>query len=1197
MNKRKKFGIILFLCCCFVFSNKLDAKLKEVYYVRENGLTTPLHSKYNWIKTNSGYLTEDEQKNKKNLSCDTNNVQFWWTYSESKCEFNRTVFLSKHTYLSSCPAKSNAAQAKNATEAMRQCKQQLLRSISGKLECWDNFGRKQTVTIKDSDLSASTSTKGVWNKSAPSVSSIWTNTGKTRPFCTWGGTTEIGTKNLVQNVYDAEGAAAYCLNPGKNFINQNYELDEKFDVSDCKDTSTYNCGLAGIVAESEKRYGADYLTTVTALRLWAAYKGSDDDAWWDSQTDTVYKNSGIYKITADYVISNGYSGDTSAPDLLGVIYAEGGSINQLQNAISLFKDAVSGNIEFWVPNTKVLDYTINKETGIVDLIVASNFDNMTKIEKITTEPEIGGITFAPETCPQNEIGDYCLKISIPVDLTQIKDSLKITGLIEYNHPNDVVTKMGLYLPSKNPSKYQYMVIFDKGVPSTAPFEFELKRPLCTFQDNKWYDRDGNETDKEGYLESCECVEVDGVKYIKYPDRPAQSEEEWYEECEKVKCPDKGIDYSEMPETCEEDGEIKDPEICNIINREDGNYKTEYGNKFCTIYCREALTFTFMDKETAIAGRYFKHDVKSKYSNIAYLSTVIKSSRQCTSLIDYDTWEKEYLAANDAVLSTWNNLKYWESLYNLNGGNPTDTQPGGGCSGCKCTQPDHPTFYAYWETGYWNQTFENGSSSVQSAAVSQIGSAASCGYWHTSCSGSGENRTCTTTCRGTCKAATSADLGYVRRNYNSAIASYEGALNRRDTLLYQLQDCNFMSKEPKGTYMDYIENQEKQDKTFYRSYQKKSFYVVGGRSYTSPVEFRTYNQVMQYEPENDVEIDYEENYTYNEGYDITTKDELTPNVVTQMGFSDQDKWEEYCSEDCDYDLRDLTGSSFTKELPYWLCSGSETGAQCVKDPKILPSNKLVNINIERESLHYQDSAFFTQVYTGHISTSGNSQGYWIPLLDDVADYHLYPVGIKRKTGSYDIILNFPSLGNQDRVDKFVYNEEVLCKYQVINDLAVYDCDDDYHTCYPCTGPDCYPEDTNKNPYDLGVYFRTIDLNDVFPNSVYSPNYNNRPQSVRPIGKNWTINNAKQIVEQIQKLNTGVWQEKPQYEITLNRETIAEIKKHNKRTNYQNYSLTCNGLSCTSDFLSNDLKEILMEKYDKLYKKDTTIKQNELYNYNR
>ena len=62
MNKRKKFGIILFLCCCFIFSNKLDAKLKEVYYVRANGTTNPLHSEYNWVKTNSGYLKPSEQR-------------------------------------------------------------------------------------------------------------------------------------------------------------------------------------------------------------------------------------------------------------------------------------------------------------------------------------------------------------------------------------------------------------------------------------------------------------------------------------------------------------------------------------------------------------------------------------------------------------------------------------------------------------------------------------------------------------------------------------------------------------------------------------------------------------------------------------------------------------------------------------------------------------------------------------------------------------------------------------------------------------------------------------------------------------------------------------------------------------------------------------------------------------------------------
>ena len=100
MNKRKKFGIILFLCCCFIFSNKLDAKLKEVYYVRANGTTNPLHSEYNWVKTNSGYLKPSEQSSKKDLmSCDKNDVIYWWTYREGKCELDRTAFLKKYTYL------------------------------------------------------------------------------------------------------------------------------------------------------------------------------------------------------------------------------------------------------------------------------------------------------------------------------------------------------------------------------------------------------------------------------------------------------------------------------------------------------------------------------------------------------------------------------------------------------------------------------------------------------------------------------------------------------------------------------------------------------------------------------------------------------------------------------------------------------------------------------------------------------------------------------------------------------------------------------------------------------------------------------------------------------------------------------------------------------------------------------------------
>lgn len=1189
MNKRRKIGILIFLCCFIIFSKDLDAKLKDTYYVSENGHTTPLHSNYNWVKTNSGYLSASEQKNKSDLiSCDSNDVQYYWTYSESTCHVN----ISKGINCSGTT--THTAKGKSASVAETQCKNQLLSRIRGSLSCTNSNGMPITLRVSSKDITAtSTTPPGVWSKSMPSVSSIWTNTGIKKEMCKWGGTKEIGTKTLVQNVYDAEGAPAYCLNPGKSFKAQEYELVKNFDVSDCKKSNdSYYCGLAAIVAKSEKEYGADYLTTVTALRFWASYRGQDDDAWWDSQTNTVYKNSGIYKITANYIMNSNYSGATSAPSQLGVIYAEGASLSQLQNAISLFRDAVNGNIEFWVPKTEVLEAVYEKELGFVSVLLASNFDNTTRIDNITTDPSFSGITYVPESCPANEIGDYCLRITIPATLEQVKDVQEIRGIIEYFHPDDVVSKIGYYLAVDNPVKYQNMFIFDKGIPSTAEFIIKITAPICKFENGKWYDREGNETDRQGYLDSCECVEVDGVKYIKYPDRPAQSEEEWYEECEKEKCPDKGIDYSDMPEDCEKDGSdgsIKDPEICNIINREDANYKTEYGNQFCTIYCRETLDFTFMDKETAIAGRYFKHDVASKYSTLAYLSTVILSSRQCTSLIDYDNWKSQYEAANDSVLSTWNNLKKWEAFYNLNGGNYTDDYEGGADSGCNgCNWPNIDDYVISWEHANYCVTGVNGSvNCLYDQTYSETGDAAECPRWKcTSCCNPGPHSTCTSSysCLGSNHPASQDNYDSVKQKYSSAVTQYTGALNRRDTLLYQLQDCNFMSDESKD------------DKTLKKMYPKGTFYVsTAYGNYTSPVELRTYNEVINYEPGNTVDIDYDENSKFNEGFDISTANEMTPNVVTQMGFSDQGKWEDYCFG-CEDELRSLSGSSFTEILDYWLCSGSETGARCDKNKLTLPSNKLVNIIIERESLHYQENAFYTQVYTGHVSTSGNSQGYWIPLIDDIADYHLYPVGIKRPTGSYGIQVEFTNLGNQERVVKFE-DGEFKCAYQVINDLAVYDCDDNYHVCYPCTGDNCYPGDDPRNPYDLGVYFRTIDLTDVFPNSAYSPTYNNRPHSVRPIGKNWTINNAKEIVEQIQKLNTEIWQVKPQYEITLNSQTIAEIKKRNKRTNYLNYSLTCDGLSCTSDFLSKDLKEILMEKYDTLYKKDTTIKQNTLYNYNR
>ena len=133
--------------------------------------------------------------------------------------------------------------------------------------------------------------------------------------------------------------------------------------------------------------------------------------------------------------------------------------------------------------------------------------------------------------------------------------------------------------------------------------------------------------------------------------------------------------------------------------------------------------------------------------------------------------------------------------------------------------------------------------------------------------------------------------------------------------------------------------------------------------------------------------------------------------------------------------------------------------------------------------------------------------------------------------------------------------------------------------------------------MGVYFRTIDLTDVFPNSQFSPsNQNNIAASRRRIGSNWNTSNAHKVIDNIQKLGNEVWNNKPQYVITLTPSMIKDIKNYNKGTNYLDNSLKCgSNLYCTSNFLNEELKNIMGNKYEEYYDKDSTIKLNSLYNY--
>jgi len=531
-----------------------------------------------------------------------------------------------------------------------------------------------------------------------------------------------------------------------------------------------------------------------------------------------------------------------------------------------------------------------------------------------------------------------------------------------------------------------------------------------------------------------------------------------------------------------------------------------------------------------------------------------------------------------------------TLYNLNGGAPTEVESHGACNGCSCSYPDHPTNIAYWETGYWIRTNEDGSTESATASEMQHGADASCTY--TCCTGyctnsKGGRYCCSSGCAcGSCSPAQSADLGYVSRMYNQAISSYEGALDERDRLMYALMDCNMMPND----YYIY--------KNYISSNSNNTYHVSNGRYHTTTYNLTMYERFLKDFPDPTVDINYEETTTYRSDYDIDfdishpAAKVVSDPVETSRTFSKEEKWADYCDSGveseaaCENDLGGLSKNSYNEPLKYWLCSG--TGGTC-RDIKLqFPINTVTNIMVDKEFGFYQDETFVTQVYTGVVRNTPSTLGYWIDL-----DEHIYPVGVLRLTGEYEMNVVYDDINAANRKIEFK-TSELLCGYKVINDLSKFDCDDSYHECYDCVGSeDCYP-DEGKTNLNLGVYFRTIDLTDVFPNSQYSPsNTNTLPSTTRRnIGQNWTTSNAVQVIEEIQKLGDKVYTEKPiQYKVTLTPANIKEIQKSNKlkenEGGYLNYSLINCGssLHCESSFLKNELKEILGNKYEDLYQKNT------------
>lgn len=934
--------------------------------------------------------------------------------------------------------------------------------------------------------------------------------------------------NMYYGTYtNADGEAAYCLQAGRSGPGSGttYYEDVDFDLSSCSSSWSYDCSLACTLVMG-KNSGISDAAIQMGLRLVSAHSVDEfseergGDGWYDDESG-ITNTAEIYKNTADAILSHSYDGTYASynyyrengGNLENVIYAQTETGQQILNeAVNLFKNSVSNGQNMCGGAGGAGGSGANGNNGVGMKVTGSqaNGNNLT-LNIQTTNSE-----------------------NAEFDIPSSLDGYKVLGS-EVSCTSSGCN-ISLELDISSAVKSGECIFFD--------FSLDFSDPNSVsnmFNNVNIYNAKGGT--KQKFLDADGSGDGStGTTYNYCPD-------------DGPCCPNTGVKTS-VPSVCADEvstGTIEDPEICAIANACGSNVKKNHdfsglvNTAYCNLYCREEILFTFMDKTEVIAGRQFVYDVRPSYAeNAKKLSTIIQGTRECAAPnINFEKWEKDYIAANKNVLSTWNNLKKWETLYihdgskysmkrNCSGGGGecpiTETVDGEEVTStytdCSCNE--------FWTEWHWGKggPFPYSISNISGAETPTSASAKD---------GWGHCESCDCECD-----SKEGDPGYVEQNYKVAVNSYRRALELREKLLADIQNCNVM------------------EKFIYEPRDQKYYVAQGEDTYTYTGYNNVYNELVS-------------SYTFDSNVDITYEDENselisvgksgTSLIGVQQGWT---KAENVCSSCGELNL---SGGLSTKEEERLVCTGSETGANCDVVGTEVPDNLATDLKITKEQTYWQSAKFYTQIYTGKVSTSSNGQGYWIQLDD-----YIYPIELNKKNGVYGVWVKYTQLGSLKQFP----DVDFTCAFEVINESTIYECDplyDDYCEieCDPSNGEKCDIEDY---PYaKLGFVVRSIDLNEMFPNDS------------RPKGMNWE--NSLNVIKAIQELGDTVYTtSKPQYTIHLTKENLKNIKSYNAGTNYGDFSITCNSFNCTSDFLtdlsnnSNYAKKVdLLKRVDDNMKKDS------------
>ena len=672
--------------------------------------------------------------------------------------------------------------------------------------------------------------------------------------------------------------------------------------------------------------------------------------------------------------------------------------------------------------------------------------------------------------------------------------------------------------------------------------------VCKVKDGKYYGKSGSEVSKEQYLKECTNQQ---------PTPAPEPEPEPDNTC---------IDTDkEVPTSCsingtESDlgcgGEIKETALCGVIASSGNDSYETFSNNYCEIYCRREVKLTFEDKVKVLAGRYFKHSISK--DQIQNLSAVITAKYECGGQIKYNTWKKDWKEANEALIDAWNEYAYWNTIVTLAPLKITE-HPGMYCSSCASTTCTDVS----WEpcSGGSGCT-EDGKKTVTYFTAPGGGpEGPTTLYDYESKPTSHKEATCTSTCdftSGSCTNPSSTisynskhqysyhcgcDSGYQctlksgvdpRPFLAAAANAYNAALRRVNDLKKQIEDCN------------------NEDNFFEETTLGRDVAACGGDGTTTG--------------------GYDENISYSKGYEVNIADVQGGKSGITKVCNESSDWGQFCGS-CDADFS--AGACSTETLVYYVCTGTPGQGECKNVSYNAPKNGAIMAYQTDSSGHYQSAKHYTQLFTGKVTNSQPDSSY-LPMED-----HTWPVAAERQPGTYDICYDIKIDDPKNRIN----GGQSTCDYIVVNELNSYDCDDGYHECYECPdGEDCYPDEDPDNPgdnpnydYSLGLYFRSVDLKNLFPNSIYDPNVTNGVVSSREIGYNWK--KSADVIEKIQDIDSVWTNDYLEFSLTLTPSAIRNIKQYNKTeldrgyTYLDNNLLNCTNTSlyCSSSFLSSRLEE--------------------------